>query len=151
MIKPQKWQLLFPMLGNDGCSKLCIGTASPSQWVSLAQKSICWTAALSAPQKSPVLPLRDCVSPSSFCVTLSGAALSLPLLLWLSGMYPRPWTQVPLLNCPSHCNSDHLAQLSQQTTPRKTELYDLLVCAQLTLKPPLILFMLMNQQSRLSR
>jgi len=75
--------------------------SSPSQWTSLAQKSIRWTVALSTPQKTPTLPQRDYVSPSSFCVTLSNVALSLLLLLCLSAMYSRPWTEVPLRNNPS--------------------------------------------------
>lgn len=89
--QPPQRTWLFPVLGSDGCSKLCVGTASPPlgaasppQWASLAQKVDFLNGSLSSPQnlpeaasKGPRQPLRPLRHPLWDCAAPPGAALPL--------------------------------------------------------------------------
>lgn len=95
--------------------------------------------------KRPSWPTSALREPLLVCVGLCVASLMLLLhlchVLFGSNILSDP----NLYFFPSHYNSDHLFDFLSKPCPRKIELADYLVYLQLTLKPPLILYLLMNQ------
>lgn len=152
-----------PQLDSESYSKLFSGTVSTSCGsMSADQLPVCPTK---IPQRSlfrPESTLQPSALPASTLQpstlaslasasilatsmsTLLGFVLSLRHFHYLSTMYSRPPVKLPF------AATDHLLDFLSKPRPIKSNWQINLVCLQLTLKPPLILFLLMNQRPRLN-
>ena len=136
MNKPHRWlrwpQCCAAMATPSSALELRHPPGEPSR---LRNRSV--ELLLSLPHRNPNTASKWLRQPLWLLHTLSGAVLSLLVLLCLCAMYSRPRSEVPLSNCPS-LQLRSLARFSQHTSPEKNRtFFYLLVYLQLTLKPPL--------------
>ena len=155
-------QLHFPFaLAAWACVELSktlhqLCTASSASWssdFSVLGWSCCSSAEFRLLQGGSSFPcVKQCMGPagpmSASLVCAASSSLSLPLSVVYSGSRRR--SSNPNYPCPSVATQITTLIFSANHAPEKLNLFDHLEYLQLTLKPPLILFMLMNQRPKLS-